>query len=109
MRVSLYGCPKTIGCIIVSLGDRPKLAHHHHCLIYVSFYPSPLKDSNEYVETPLQRYNIAGCNEAIIGVQELCHICHHVSEDIRDGLVLRHDPSPVADNLIYQNIEVTGV
>ena len=77
------------------------MAHHHHCIRQGSYYTNPLKYSDEFIETPMQPHQIYGCNEAIIGVQEIRLIRHYVYEDIRDGLVLRHDPSPVADNHVY--------
>ena len=109
MRLSLNGCTKPFNLIRLLLVDRPKLAHHHHYLRQVSSYPNPLKYFDEYIETPMQPHQISGCNEAIIGVQERRLIRHHLSEDIRDVLVLRHDTSPVSDDQVYQNIEGDGV
>ena len=109
MRVSIDVCTKPRGCIRVSSGYGPKLAQHHHCLIYVSSYSNPIKYADEYIETPLQKNQIYGFNEAIIGVQERRLIRHHLSEDIRYGLVLRHDPIPVSNDHVYQNIEGNGV
>ena len=57
----------------------------------------------------MQPHLIYGCNEAIIGVQERRLIRHHLSEAIRDGLVFLHDPSPVADDHVYHNIEGNGL
>ena len=93
----------------MSSGDGPRLAHHHHCLLYVSSYSNPIKYSDEYIETPMHPHHISGCNEVIIGVQERRLIRHHLSEYIRDVLVLRHDTSPVSDDQVYQNIEGDGV
>ena len=57
----------------------------------------------------MQPHQIYGFNDDIIGVQESRLIRHHLSESTRDGLVFCHNPIPVADDHVYQNIEGNGL